>query len=82
MIGYKHCFVVRKGLSSYLGDGIDSSQMFLGSCFKRLFTVNINGYNSNQLYVVAFINKVTTSNMTHEVMNVQQTKLGTNKNFD
>jgi len=82
IIGYPHDFVTRKVLSSYLGNPVNYVQVSHGGCIKQSYNINISGYNSNHLYVVAFINKVAPSSMMHEIMNVQQTKLGTNKGFD
>ncbi len=82
IIGYNHDFVNRKVLTPNLGEPITAAQIYGRGFVKKSFSVSLNGYDSNNLYVVAFINKVTSSNLTHEIMNVQQTKLGTNQNFD
>ncbi len=82
IIGYQHDFVQRQVLTSNIGDVIHPFSGSRNACIKRSFNFNISGYNASQLYVIAFINKVGNTSTTHEVMNVQQTKLGTNKNFD
>ena len=83
MIGYKHEFVTRKVLtSSKLGDAISSTYIKPGGFFTKTYSVNISSWNPRQLYVLAFINKVGATSTTHEVMNVQGTKLGTSVNFD
>ena len=83
IIGYKHDFVSRKVLSSTtLGDAISATYIHTGGMFTKTYSVNIGAWNPRQLYVVAFINKIGTTSTTHEVMNVQSTKLGTSKNFD
>ncbi len=83
MVGYVHDFVPRKVLSaSKIGDPIASSYLIPGGFFTKTYTVNITGYNKRQLSVIAFVNKVGTTASTHQIMNVQGTKIGTSKNFD
>ena len=83
IIGYVHDFVPRKILSaSKIGDAITPSTIKAGGLFTKTYSVSITGYNRNRLSIIAFINKVGTTSLTHQVMNVQGTKLGVNKNFD
>jgi hypothetical protein len=83
IVGFKHNNTVRKFLSATaMGDAIDVSKIVTGGVFKKTFTVDISSYNSANLYVVAFVNKVGTSATTHEVMNVQKAKINSLKNWD
>ena len=61
---------------------ISSTIIKPGGFFSKTFTVKISTWNHRQLDVLTFVNKVGNTGTTHEVMNVQSTKLGTNKNFD
>lgn len=83
IIGFKHDFVARKVLSSkMIGDPISASFIQPGGVFTRTYTTSISGYNKRQLYVIAFVNKTGSTKLTHQVMNVQKTLIGTNKAFD
>lgn len=83
IVGYEHNYVARKVLSADdLGDVIDASSMQAGKEYVKNFTANISGYNQANLYVVAFVNKVGISATTHEIMNVQNAKIATLKNYD
>lgn len=82
IVGYKHPNVVRKVLTANLGDAIDPAMLVAGGLIKKDFVVNLTGMISDNLYVIAFVNKIGTSSTTHEVMNVQKAKLGTLKNWD
>ncbi len=82
IVGYKHMYVVRKVLTANMGDAIESSKLVVDGLLKKTFTADISGFNTANLYVVAFVNKTGTSSTTHEVINVQQSKIGTLKNWD
>ncbi len=82
IIGFEHNCVLRKVLSSNLGDGINASNITAGGKDVKTYTTSIAGYKSNDLYVIAFVNKVGATSTTHEIMNVQQVKLGSTKDWD
>lgn len=82
IVNYQHNRVVRKVLTANLGDPIPASKMVTGGEFTKTFTTTVNGYNQNELYVVAFVNKTGTSATTYEIMNVQQSKIGVLKDWD
>jgi len=82
IINYKHNYVVRKVLTANTGDAIEASKMVAGGDYIKTFSTNISAYDQSELYVVAFVNKIGTSAITHEIMNVQQAKMGTEKNWD
>ena len=82
IIGYKHQYVVRKVLTANMGDVIESSKLVTDGLLKKTFTADITGMSTANLYIVAFVNKTGTSSTTHEVINVQQSKIGTLKNWD
>lgn len=82
IIGYKHNYVVKKVITANLGDAIDPSKLVADGLLKKTYSADITGMNSANLYVVAFVNKIGTSATTHEIVNVQQAKIGTLKNWD
>lgn len=82
IINYEHNYVVRKVLTANMGDAIDGAKMVSGGDYKKTFSASVSGYDLNELYLVAFVNKIGTSSTTHEIMNVQQAKIGTLKNWD
>jgi Outer membrane protein Omp28 len=82
IVGYQHNMVLRNVLTPSMGEPISQRMVNKSSVFAKSFSINIAGYDPTQLHIVAFINKVGTTATTHEVMNVQKAKLGTNKNWD
>lgn len=82
IIGYQHNYVLRKVATSSLGESIPSTSLKKSGKFSRTYSINISGYDAQQLYIVAFVNKKGNSALTHEVMNVQRVKLGMNKNWE
>lgn len=82
IVGYVHNNVLRKVATPGLGTPISSTFIHQGGVFLSTFNIDVTGYNQNNLYVIAFVNKVGTSATTHEIMNVQQVKAGQNKNWD
>lgn len=81
--GYKHMHVVRKVLSSNLGDPIPASGLTAGSDHKVTYGYKIPAsMNPSKMKVVAFITKHGTSSTTHRVMNVNEVHLGQMKNWD
>ncbi|MEO5569394.1 MAG: Omp28-related outer membrane protein [Bacteroidia bacterium] len=82
IINYQHNYVVKKVLTANMGDAIDAAKMVAGGDFTKTFSSSISGYNQSELYVVAFVNKIGTSTTTHEIMNVQQAKINTLKDWD
>ena len=82
IMGFKHNYVLRKVSSSALGDAIESSYIKVGGEDIKNYSIPINGFNSNELYVVAFISKTGTTITDREIMNVQRVKLGSTQNWD
>ncbi len=82
IVGYQHNSVLRKVVTPSLGEPLPQRMVNKAGAFAKSYSINITGYDPSQLYIVAFVNKVGTSVTTHEVMNVQQAKLGSNKNWD
>lgn len=82
IVNYQHNYVVKKVLTANMGDAIDATKIVAGGEYVKAFSANITGYNQNELYVVAFVNKVGSSATTHQIMNVQQAKIGTLKDWD
>lgn len=78
---YIHNRVLRKVLTAGLGDEIDLSQT--GPAIARSFnSFDVSNYNADNLYLIAFINKVGPDAETNEILNVQQVKLGVSKNWN
>lgn len=82
IVGYQHGYVLRNVLSPSLGVAIPATSIKSGGSYTKNYTFSIAGYNASQLYIVAFINKAGSNYQTHEIMNVQRVKLGSNKSFD
>jgi hypothetical protein len=82
IVNYQHNYVVRKVLTANLGDRIDPAYTVATGDYIKTFTTGINSFNQSDLYVVAFLDKAGTSATTHEIMNVQQAKIGELKNWD
>jgi len=82
ILGFKHMYVWRKNVTPVLGEQVPSVMLIEGGLFKKVYTVDISGFNKDKLSVVAFVNKVGSSATTHEVMNVQSAPVGTLKNWD
>ena len=82
IVGYRHPFVVRKVLTSNMGDPIDASYIVVDGLLKKNYTVSVAGMNASNIEIIAFVNKLGTSSTTHEVMNAQRATLGTLKNWD
>ena len=82
IVGFQHNCVVRKVISANIGDAINASTMHTGGEEIKTYTASITGYKQNDLYTIAFINKLGTSSTTHEIMNVQQVKVGQTKDWD
>jgi outer membrane protein Omp28 len=82
IVNYQHNYVVKKVLTANMGDAIDAAKMTAGSEYVKNISASISGYNQGELYVVAFVNKIGTSATTHQIMNVQQAKIGTLKDWD
>lgn len=80
--GFKHQVVARKVLTANLGDPVDASKLVADGLLKKNFTADLTGMVAEKVYVIAFINKTGTSPTTYEILNVQQGKLGTLKNWD
>ncbi|MEP7264482.1 MAG: Omp28-related outer membrane protein [Bacteroidota bacterium] len=82
IIGYKHGFVLRKVLSASTGDAVPATSINAGGSYSKTYSFNTTGYNASKLYVIAFVNKLGSSPLTQEIMNVQRVKYGSNKAWD
>lgn len=82
IIGYNHSYVLRKVATSNNGIIIPASYIHAGGIYGKSFSIDISGYDPSQLYIVAFINKVGTTTLTQQIMNVQRVKAGKSKNWD
>jgi hypothetical protein len=82
ILNFKHNSVLRKVVSAPMGDLISSANIGSGKEDEKTYSVNIAGYDSSKLSVVAFITKAGSTPITQEVLNVQRVTLGQNKNWD
>jgi len=82
IVGFQHNYTVRKVISANLGDALSATNMHSGGEEVKNYSISISGFKEDDLYVIAFINKVGTSATTHEIMNVQRVKLGATKDWD
>ncbi|MBL7929787.1 MAG: Omp28-related outer membrane protein [Bacteroidia bacterium] len=73
---YVHNRVVRKSVTPNGGEAIPASSTIKNSIFAKSYSISLSGINTSNSYVVAFINKTGASSTTHEILNVQQVKLG------
>lgn len=80
--GFTHNNVLRKLLSSDLGDIIDANTLVADGEFVKNFTIDITGKDISKLKIVAFVNKPGSSPTTHEILNVQWATLNSLKNWD
>jgi len=79
---FNHQYVLRKVISASNGDAIAGEHLVAGGLETKNYTVAIGSYKPADLYIVAFITKIGTSNTTYEIMNVQRAKVGTTQNWD
>jgi hypothetical protein len=79
---FPHMNTLRKVLTADHGDAIPPKSLTTGGEYVNTYTADISAYNSDHLYIIAFICKKGNSPTTYEVMNVQKAKAGTTKNWD
>lgn len=83
IIGYIHNEVLRKVLTPNKGASISpTNSIAANSAISMNFKTNVSPYNTSNLYIVAFINKLGTTTTTHEILNVQRVIVGGTKNWD
>lgn len=83
IINYVHQHVLRMVLTEELGNPIAPINLAPAGHEIQNFQVDIpTTIDMNQVYIIAFVNRPGSNALTHEVLNVQQTKLGTLKNWD
>ena len=70
--GYEHNHTLRAILSESLGDAIMVSEMASGGEHIETYTVDLSSYNKNNLSIVAFVTKISSTIAEHEIMNVQK----------
>lgn len=79
---YVHQRVVKKLATPNSGEAIPSANTLKNSVYSKSYAVSLSGMNTGNVYVVAFINKTGTSATTHEILNVNQAKLGQSVNWN
>ncbi len=80
IINFEHNHVLRQAFTDIFGDDIPSSSTTKDNIYEKVFSANINTkFNLENCYIVAFI--VKTDGNSDEVLNVQQTKLGSSSGY-
>lgn len=79
---WAHKDVLRKVLTTELGDVIPASKMVPGGEYVVKYGGTWTGFVKDNLKIIAFINKVGTDAVTHQIMNVQQSKVSVVKDWD
>lgn len=82
ILGFNHNHVLRKVLSSPMGDALNGSNLVQGGKQIFTYTTPITGFKQNDLYVVSFINRAGSATTDHEIMNVQKVKIGQTQVWD
>lgn len=81
--GFNHMQVLRKIATANTGDTIATASNVAGGEYVLTKTIPLKStYDTNNLKVVAFIHIKGATSSTHEVLNVQQVKIGSLKNWD
>ncbi len=79
---YVHNRVVKKLATPNSGEAIPSANTLKNSIYSKSYSIPLSGMNPANVYIVAFINKTGTSSTTHEILNVNQVKLGQTVNWN
>jgi len=82
ILNYNHNYVLRKVASAAMGDAIPTEKIIKGGEYVKTYNINIGNYKLNDLNIIAFISKNGTSAIDQPIINVQQVKLGSTKNWD
>lgn len=82
ILGFNHKHVLRKVLSSPMGDAINGGNLVQSGKQLFTYTTSTSGFKQNDLYVVSFINRAGSSTTDHEIMNVQKVKMGQTQLWD
>ena len=69
-------------LSEPMGDLIDSLFLVPKGEFIKDYEINISSYNSDNLYLVAFVTFIGQWYLSHEVLNVQKCQINGLKDWD
>ncbi len=82
ILNFKHDHVLRKMISNNAGDLIPAASTVPGGHYVKTYTFNIGSLKTDNLTIVAFIDKSGNTSTTHEVLNAQQAIFGSVKNWD
>ena len=72
----------RKMISSNEGDLIPSGSTVPGGHYVKTYTFTMGNFKTADLTIVAFVDKVGSTAILHEILNAQQATFGTIKNWD
>lgn len=80
-VGFKHHFVVRKVLTSYLGDKVN---LIGGNQLIKEYTTSLQGLYSSKsnLKIIAFVHQVGVDAKHHEILNSQKVYIDSTKNWN
>jgi hypothetical protein len=82
ILNWTHNHVIRHVLTDNMGDAIPASKMIPGGEHIAKYGTSITGYVKANLKIIAFINKVGTDPLSHQIMNVQKSALSVIKQWD
>ena len=79
---FEHNHTLRLILSEPLGDLIDPSFLVPKGEFIKYYEIDISSYNSDNLFLVAFITFIGENYLSHEVLNAQKCEINGTKDWD
>ena len=82
IVNYEHNHTVRKVLTADLGDAIPSSKAKPGQEFIFTGSFGASNYDKSNVHIVAFVHETDANTTKHEILNVQEAKLGELKSWD
>ena len=80
--GYEHNHTVRKVITADMGDMIPSSKTKPGMTYKFTETIGTANYKNANVKILAYVYKYDSNTTKHEILNVQEAKLGELQNWD
>ena len=79
---FEHNHTLRLILSEPLGDLIDPSFLFPKGEFIKDYEIDISSYNSDNLFLVAFVTYIGENYLSHEVLNAQKCEINGIQDWD
>ena len=82
IVNYEHNHTVRKVLTADMGDAIPSNSTKIGETFSFTKTFGTSNYKNANVKILAFVHKYDVNSSKHEILNVQEAKLGELQDWD